>query len=139
MDKTLKQKSKKYTNKFFPTSNYFITFKKRTVCPKSPILFQAGLLIGLVNIVFQLTCVYFLPPQIPLLYGMPEGESQLIGSSLFFLSGVLGLSILLINYFLCKLTDNIFFQYSLMLSALVINIFILVTSLKIFMLVGYLL
>jgi len=77
-----------------------------------------------------------LPPQIPLFYGLPEGEEQLTTSFGLIIPGVVSLIVAGINTLISLLLDNQFLQKSLILTSLAISAFSLVTTLKIILLVG---
>lgn len=114
------------------------SWKKSDTDPKIKKIFYVAIILAVANLVFQLFATYFLPPEIPLLYGMPEGEQQLINSSSFYFSATAGIGIVLLNFLLTKLSQNGFFHYSMAISSVCINLFIFITGIKIFTLVGLL-
>lgn len=87
-----------------------------------------------------LVLIYFLrshfPPEIPLFYGLAEGGEQLANSMFLALPVLLSLLILLFNMVVSLFINNIFFKKTLLVSAFGANILIVITTLKIFFLVG---
>lgn len=77
-----------------------------------------------------------LPPEIPLLYGAAEGEGQLVSSWGLTIPSVVSLLVGLLNFFLASFSKDEFTKKTLVLMALVVTFFSLVTTFKIFFLVG---
>jgi len=77
-----------------------------------------------------------LPPQIPLFYGLPEGKEQLASSLTLTLPSLLSLTILLLNLGLSFIIQEEFIKKALILSSLLVALFSLITTLKIFFLIG---
>lgn len=90
--------------------------------------------------IFILTIVLLihglLPPVVPLFYGKATGENQLASSWLLTLPSVLSLSILLVNTILSNLTKDVFLKKALILTAMVVTFFSVVTTVKIILLIG---
>jgi hypothetical protein len=95
-----------------------------------------ALAISLITLFITLIGQKFLPPQIPLFYGQPEGEEQLASSFALFLPGAFALLLLFINVGLSVLIKDDFIKKFLVLASLVVSVFAAVTTLKIIFLVG---
>lgn len=79
----------------------------------------------------------FLPPVVPLLYGKPVGEMQLVNSIWLIIPSLVSIVISLINFLLNKyfVKDN-FHKKILSYTSLFINILVAITVVKIIFLVG---
>lgn len=78
-----------------------------------------------------------LPPVVPLLYGSPVGDGQLVpGLGLLLAPGV-SLGITIGNMFLSRGVKDIFFKRILAISSVLVAILATITVVKIFFLVGY--
>lgn len=78
----------------------------------------------------------WLPPQIPLYYGLPEGEKQLAPWWGLTLPAILSLIILGVNFFLTRLVKDDFLGKALIITAVISSVFAGYNILKIFLLVG---
>ncbi len=76
------------------------------------------------------------PPQIPLFYGMAEGEEQLAGSSLILLPNLVSLIIIVINFLFSFLTKDDLLKKTLIFSGMTATILATITVVKISLLVG---
>ncbi|MBI2066131.1 hypothetical protein HYT60_01305 [Candidatus Woesebacteria bacterium] len=94
---------------------------------------------SVVNILIILTTLFaqkFLPPQVPLFYGLAGGEGQL-APRLFLLIPSLGsLVVLIINSFISARVEDVFIKKALILAAIGTTFFAAITTLKIIFLVG---
>ncbi len=95
-----------------------------------------GLIVNVLMIILAISIQRFLPPQIPLFYGMAEGEAQLSRSIFLFLPNTFALIILLSNIFLALLTSENFFKKILIVAGVIATFFATITTIKIFLLVG---
>jgi len=95
-----------------------------------------GISINLILIILIFIFRNNLPPQIPLFYGLPEGEEQLASSLTLALPSLLSLIILLLNLGLSFIIQEEFIKRALILSSLLVALFSLITTFKIFFLVG---
>lgn len=77
-----------------------------------------------------------LPPQVPLLYGAAEGEGQLISSWGLVIPSAFSILIIVVNSILASFMADDFTKKTLVIMALVVTLFAIVTTLKIFFLVG---
>jgi hypothetical protein len=78
----------------------------------------------------------FLPPEVPLFYGFPEGESQITTSINLVLPFIFSITVISINIILASFIKDEFLKKTLILSSLVTTFFSLITILKIIFLVG---
>lgn len=106
---------------FFKSDKFFLL----------PIL-ASSLIFILVTAIFS---IYFpkLPPKLPLFYSLPWGEGQLASKEQFFLLPIFLILITLINSFIASQLHPLQFvlKRMLMLSLVLINLIILVTTFKI--------
>lgn len=77
-----------------------------------------------------------LPPELPLFYGLPEGEGQLVKTNLFALPPLLAVGFSLINFLIYNKVEDKFIKEVLIYSLLFLSFFSLVTVLKVAFLVG---
>lgn len=112
--------------------------KKEVISQKTPFrsIVIAALITNLVVIGLSLALHSLLPPEIPLFYGMPEGEEQLASSWLLGLPALLSLAILLINAGVSSAMENDFIKRTLVLVGIAATFFSTITVIKIFFLVG---
>ena len=92
--------------------------------------------INLLTIAFIVLLQNSLPPQVPLFYGLAEGEEQLTTPLGLLIAPGLSTTILLINTSLSTLTKNDFLQKTLILSGFAVGVFSTITIVKIILLVG---
>ena len=85
---------------------------------------------------FSLLLRIWLPPEIPLFYGLPEGNRQLASSWFIPLPSLVSTLIIVINTFLAALVKNEFLKRVLVFSAISVAAFSIVTTIKIFFLVA---
>ena len=92
-----------------------------------------------INLIFFLAIVFLqkrLPPEVPLFYGLAEGEEQLVPRLLLSLPNLIALIIILINTGLTLLTTNLFVKKILIMASVTATFLASITCLKIFFLVG---
>jgi hypothetical protein len=101
---------------------------------KNPIIFV--FFVNLLLVVFVISMQSFLPPVVPLLYGLPKGEEQLV-PKLFLASPALASElVLIVNALLIKLIKDDFLQKSLFYLIVAVCALCAITTLRIFFLVG---
>jgi hypothetical protein len=98
--------------------------------------FYAAGLVNLLTAVCILLAQSKLPPEVPLFYGLPQGQAQLTKSIFLLIPTIISFSISLVNIFLMTLLKNDFLKKVLICASLTIAIFTSVTSFKIIFLVG---
>jgi len=105
-----------------------------TTFPKK--IFIISFSIGILSIASALIAQSFLPPQVPLYYGLPVGEEQLSSSLNLVVPGGVSLLILIVNFILIKFTKEDFLKKVLAVIALIASLFAIITTFKIIFLVG---
>ncbi len=96
----------------------------------------AAFLLNIIVILIVLILQNFLPPQVPLFYGLPEGEEQLVSSLMLIVPSAASLLILVINLSISYFLKEDFFKKILVITAIGITIFSLVTTIKIILLIS---
>ncbi len=99
--------------------------------------FYASLVLGFSSIVFILAFKSFLPPIVPLFYGRPFGESQLVPVLYLFFAPIVSVVITLANSGLAMLTEDSFSKKILISGAFLLSLLITITILKIIFLIGF--
>lgn len=95
-----------------------------------------SILVNIFIIVASFLINGFMPPQIPLFYGLPQSELQLASSWLLFLPSAISLLIIIFNIVLSFNIENEFLKKTLLLSSIAVTFFSAITTLKIIFLVG---
>jgi len=117
-------------NKFSPKRNIEeakIPFKNQV---------YIAFLVNLIIISFVFTLLWKLPPQIPLFYGLPEGEGQLAPDWALIIPNSTSLLILVLNILIANSIKDDFYKKILIIGAIVSTFFASITTLKIFFLIG---
>jgi len=97
----------------------------------------ASFSINLLLVIIVIALRSFLPPVVPLFYGLPSGESQLVPSlGLLIVPGVSFL-ITILNITVALSFKDEFFKKTLIVSSALISVLALIAVLKIIFLVGY--
>lgn len=99
-------------------------------------ILKAGFLVNFSVIVLTFLGQKYLPPQIPLFYGLAQGEEQLAASIWLFLPNSLALIFLVANGLVATLIDEEFMKKILVGAGIIATFFATITTLKIFLLVG---
>lgn len=93
-----------------------------------------------VNIVVIIAILIFkksmLPPEVPLFYGLPEGQEQLANSYALIFPSIVSIFITLLNSTIASFIRDGFLKKSLIVSGIFSVLFPLATILKIIFLVG---
>lgn len=97
----------------------------------------AGISLSLLSAILILAFKRNLPPQVPLFYGLPVGESQLVSSWGFLISPTAAFVITIVNIFISSLVSDNFYKRVLIISSFFISILVIITTLKIIFLVGF--
>jgi len=98
--------------------------------------FLGGILLSVALILGSLAVQKFLPPVVPLFYGLAEGEEQLAPKIFLSLPAVVSLLILLINGLISLKIQDEFLKKALVLAAIGSSFFAAITIVKIALLVG---
>lgn len=127
--KSIKKKAERFSQK-----TLFKTKQKRAI----PLmrLWWLSIFLNLLALATALFGQKFLPPQIPLFYGLAEGEQQLASSLSLIFPAILSITILTLNTLLIHVLSDNFLKMALVLTSLAISIFALTTIIKILSLVG---
>jgi len=91
--------------------------------------------LNLIALIFALISQNRLPPQVPLFYGVPAGENQLVKPLFLTVPALLSCFLILVNLFLARLTHNDFLKKALVVAGLAGAIFAGITTFKIIFLV----
>lgn len=79
----------------------------------------------------------FLPPVVPLFYGLPSGYEQLTPSLWLMLIPSLGIFVTLMNIGLSNFTSDVFLKRALIISSAFISLLLAIAVIKIVLLVGF--
>jgi len=79
----------------------------------------------------------YLPPVVPLFYGLPVGAEQLTPALELLLAPAIGLIITAINVSISILSKDIFLKKSLIISSAFISLLLTITVIKIVLLIGF--
>jgi hypothetical protein len=93
--------------------------------------------LNIVSVVIILVLKGFLPPVVPLFYGLPTGNEQLVPTLGLLWAPLAGLVITLINIFVSILNQDDFLKKSLIISSAFISLLLTITVIKIVLLVGF--
>lgn len=99
-------------------------------------LVYAAIALNILNIAFILSIQKYLPPELPLFYGLAEGEEQLASPLQLTMPAIIALTITIMNTALASFLKNEFLQQALILTGLIVTAFSFITTLKISFLVG---
>jgi len=75
-------------------------------------------------------------PELPLFYGLPEGESQIASNEELIIPSMISLLVILINITISSVLQNEFLKRVLIIVSLIITLLGLTTTLEIFFLIG---
>lgn len=113
--------------------------KEGETLPKIPLrnVLLSSFAINLFTLLIVLIAQKYLPPKLPLFYGLPQGEEQLAPSHGLFIPGIFSLIINLINtLIIIFILKEDFLRKTLIFASLAVSLFSLTTSIKIMLLVG---
>jgi hypothetical protein len=99
-------------------------------------VFVSSLIINFLTALSVLIIQSHLPPQIPLFYGLAEGEEQLIFPLGLIIPALFALVVSIVNAALTLIIKNDFLQKTLILAGFAVTIFSTITTVKIILLVG---
>jgi len=98
--------------------------------------FIVSLAINLIVLIVLLLTQKFLPPVVPLFYGLPVGEAQLTTSLGLLIAPIATLLLISVNFVISYYTKDEYHKKILAFSALVLSILMAITITKIVLLVG---
>jgi len=93
-------------------------------------------ILGILNIITILLLQNFLPPEVPLYYGLAKSQEQLTTSIGLVAPGIVTLGVTILNTFLAYILDNDFLKKILVLSAFSVSIISFIATIEIIFLVG---
>lgn len=96
----------------------------------------AAVLINILIIALVVLIQKLLPPQLPLFYGLPEGEEQLVSSLSLVIPNLASLIIIATNVILSYLLKDEFLKKFLIITAIGVSLFSAITTIKIVFLIG---
>lgn len=99
---------------------------------KKPVLVGFGIVV--VTSLLLAVAWFSLPPQVPLFYSRPWGESQLAQPLFLGLPLLLGILFLVINAILAKTWEDSFLKHSLVLGGVLASLFASITIVRIILL-----
>jgi len=140
----MKKKQKKSQGIYFPSKSVKklweekIAKNKNVIVEKIPFKDFVGgiILINILIIALVALVQIVLPPQIPLFYGLPEGEAQLTPSLSLVIPSLVSLVIMVINIAISYFLKDEILKKFLITTAIGVSIFSIVTTVKIVFLVG---
>ncbi len=99
-------------------------------------LFIASFLVSAFGILIGIIAQFFLPPQIPLYFGLPQTNAQLAKPLFIILPSFLSLFISMINTIISIRVSDAYLKKTLAFASLAVCILAIVTTLKIIFLVS---
>lgn len=96
-----------------------------------------SLVLGIVSIITIILAYNFLPPVVPLLYGLPSGQSQLVPKLILFIAPVVGILVTFLNLLIARFAKDIFFKKTLIIAGAFITILATIATIKTILLVGF--
>ena len=109
-------------------------FDTKLIPFKKIVLAVAGL--DILIMVLVLVLLRKLPPVVPLFYGLPVSEDQLVKTPFLILPSLIALLLIFLNSLLTFLLKDDFLKKVLIVASLGISFFAVITTLKIIFLVG---
>ena len=94
-------------------------------------------ILGGVSIASIIALNAFLPPVVPLLYGLPSGDSQLVPKLGLLITPISALVIVIFNLVLAKFTKDIFFKKTLVIAGTFVSLLATISIVKTILLVGF--
>ena len=99
-------------------------------------LYVISFVLNVLAIVSSLFATFILPPEVPLLFGLPQTEEQIVPSFLVSLPNAVALIITVLNALLAIYLDDAYLKRVLSFVSLAITILSLIATSKIIFLVG---
>jgi len=115
-----------------------LSYQKKIERKKVPFSKQViyCLIINLVMILLAILSIFVLPPEIPLLYGLPEGNDQLVKSWAITVPNLVAFILMFINTIFAINTKDEYIRKIIILAGFTATFFATITVIKIFFLVG---
>lgn len=99
-------------------------------------LFIASFVINIITIILGFLVKFILPPEIPLLYGLPQTSEQLVKSIFIILPSSIALILTIINAIVSISIDGTYLKKTLAFASISISLLSLVGTFKIIFLIG---
>jgi hypothetical protein len=99
--------------------------------------FIASLILGFVSIAVFFVIKSFLPPEVPVFYGKPVGEDQLVPNIFLLVIPAVSILISMVNIIVSKRSDDDLIKKILAISSLIAAFMAIVTTVKVILLVGF--
>lgn len=99
-------------------------------------LYIFSFFISLIVLIIGVATQFFLPPEIPLYYGLPQTSDQLAPSMFIILPSLLSIIITITNIFLSMKNSGSYLKRALAFTSISISILATITTYKIFFLVS---
>lgn len=139
----MKKKQKKVDKIYFPSKSVKRLWEEKFTKSKDALIesipFKDILIVAtffnILIILVVLLLQKFFPPQVPLLYGLPEGESQLVSSLSLTIPSLVSLLVIAINVSISYFLKEEFFKKVLIMTAVGLTVFSITTTVKIVLLV----
>jgi hypothetical protein len=120
------------------TSSIKIIKKRKFSIQRIPLVkfLYIAFFLGIINILATLILQNYLPPEVPLYYGLAKGQEQLTTSLGLITPGAVSLGITFLNTFLAYTISNDFLQKTLVISAFSASIISFIATIEIVFLIG---
>lgn len=120
------------------TKRFSVFPKKKGTLSKIPFfrLLIVSIVLSLLTILSTLLSQKYLPPEVPLYYGYPDGKDQLAPSIMLLIPSVSSFLFLVVNGLIAMVIEDEFLKKSLVIASFAITFIATVTTLKIIFLVG---
>jgi len=99
-------------------------------------LFYFTLAINTIILAYVFSIQKKLQPEVPLFYGLPEGQDQLTNPLNLAIPALISFAITGVNFAICLLIKRKFFQQALVVTSFGVSIFLMITIIKITLLIG---
>jgi hypothetical protein len=99
-------------------------------------LVYLSILINVGVIVTLLLLKRYIPPEVPIFYGLPEGKNQLGSMEQLIIPSMVSLMVILVNISTASLLQNDYLKRVLIIVSLIITLLSLITSVEITLLIG---
>jgi O-antigen/teichoic acid export membrane protein len=99
-------------------------------------MFVVSIFIGLITLVVSLGSIIILPPVIPLLYGLPQNDEQLVPNILIIVPSLVTIIFSFVNIFISLNSESNYLKKILAFSSILVCILTVITTFKIIFLVG---
>ncbi len=112
---------------------------KQSIFKKPPFvnLIYTSILINVLSIGAIFILKNFLPPEVPLFYGLAEGVDQLTNINGLLVAPIVSLAVVILNAIIASLINSELLRKTLIVTGFSVTIFALVTLIQITLLVGY--